>query len=162
MTDIAAVALTLAIVTGPVFAQSSLPDPRITPGAVNPDVTQETIGTTICVRGWTRTVRPPERYTYALKRRQIREYGYQDRRLRDFEEDHLIPLSVGGSPTDPRNLWPEPRTAPDGWTADMKDELEAVLSRLVCQHRVPLDVAQSAFAADWEAAYRLYIQRERE
>jgi hypothetical protein len=38
-----------------------------------------------------------------LKRQQIREYGYADRHLGAYEEDHLIPLSIGGAPYDPRN-----------------------------------------------------------
>ena len=38
------------------WAQVDLPDPRLTPGALNPGVTQESIGDTICVAGWTRTV----------------------------------------------------------------------------------------------------------
>ena len=135
----------------------SLPDPRLTPGAINPAVTEATIDATICVRGWTRTIRPPADYTEALKRRQIREYGYGDRRLRSYEEDHLIPLDAGGSPDDPRNLWPEPRQAVDGWDADRKDELEAVMVRLVCEHRVPLREAQRAMASDWIAAYRRYV-----
>ena len=57
-------------------------------------------------------------------------------------EDHLVPLDLGGAPYDPRNLWPEPRATADGWNADVKDELEAVLSRLVCSGRVPLAEAQ--------------------
>jgi len=51
---------------------------------------------------------PPENYTHELKIEQIREYGYSDINLRDYEEDHLIPLELGGNPTDPKNLWPEP------------------------------------------------------
>ena len=31
------------------WAQMDLPDPRLTPGALNPGVTQENIGDTICV-----------------------------------------------------------------------------------------------------------------
>jgi hypothetical protein len=42
----------------------------------NPDVTQDTIDSTICVSGWTSTVRPPSSYTTALKIQQIAEYGY--------------------------------------------------------------------------------------
>ena len=76
------------------WAQMDLPDPRLTPGALNPGVTQENIGDTVCVAGWTRTVRPPENYTEDLKRRQIREYGYADRRLGHYEEDHLVPLDL--------------------------------------------------------------------
>jgi hypothetical protein len=68
-------------------AQSSLPDRSVTPGAINPAVTQDDIQSTICVRGWTRTVRPPERYTYRLKREQIRQREYADRRLGHYEED---------------------------------------------------------------------------
>jgi hypothetical protein len=92
-----------------------LPDPARTPGAINPAVTQETIGSTICVRGWTRTIRPPGQYTSALKRQQIRDFGYADRRMSDYEEDHLVPLGLGGSPTDPHPsacFWVErPETA---------------------------------------------------
>ena len=46
-------------VPAPSYAQDALPDPIRTPGAINPAVTQETIGTTICMRGWTRTIRLP-------------------------------------------------------------------------------------------------------
>lgn len=148
------------LLPGAALAQSSLPDPALTPGAVNPDVTQDNIQETICVPGWTRTVRPPEEYTYELKRRQIREYGYADRRLRDYEEDHLIPLSLGGSPTDPRNLWPEPRFPADGWTADRKDELEAALALEVCAGEVSLAEAQQAIAHDWREAWQRYVPAE--
>ena len=79
----------------------------LTPGAVNPDVTQATIGSTICVRGWTRTVRPPVDYTNALKVKQMRMYGEAGDSSR-YQEDHLISLELGGAPSDPRNLWPEP------------------------------------------------------
>jgi hypothetical protein len=86
-----------------------------------------------------------------------REFGYADRRLGAYEEDHLVPLDLGGAPYDPRNLWPEPRVTPDGWNADLKDELEAVLSRQVCSGRVPLAEAQAAIAADWTAAYNRFV-----
>lgn len=135
----------------------SLPNPALTPGAVNPAVTQANIGSTICVRDWTRTVRPPERYTERLKWEQIRAYGYSDRRLRDFEEDHLIPLDLGGSPTDPRNLWPEPRNPADGWGARRKDRLEVTLARDVCRGTLTLDAARKAIATNWKAAYVRYV-----
>ena len=31
----------------------------LTPGMLNPEVTPATIGSTICVHGWTQTIRPP-------------------------------------------------------------------------------------------------------
>jgi hypothetical protein len=67
--------LTLVAAT-PAVGQGALPDSTRTPGALNPDVTQATIGSTICVRGWTRTIRPPRQYTSAMKRQQLREFGY--------------------------------------------------------------------------------------
>ena len=72
----------------------------LTPGALNPDVTEETIRSTICVRGWTRTVRPPVEYTNDLKVKQMRDYG-ETGPTSQYQEDHLISLELGGAPTDP-------------------------------------------------------------
>jgi hypothetical protein len=138
-------------------AQNALPDPAKTPGATNPAVTQQTITQTICVKGWTRQVRPPEDVTEPLKRQQIEEYGYRNRRLRSYEEDHLIPLELGGAPNDPRNLWPEPHYMRDGWGSYAKDRLEYKLNQLVCDGTLPLADAQAAIAKDWVAAYRRYL-----
>ena len=77
------------------------------PGVLNRDVTQATIRTTICRRGWTRTIRPPVSYTNDLKRKGLRRYGLRGPPSA-FQEDHLISLELGGHPSDPRNLWPEP------------------------------------------------------
>jgi len=107
--------------------------------------------------GWTRIVRPAVGYTEELKRQQMAAFGYHDRRLSHYEEDHLIPLGLGGAPSDPRNLWPEPRTPPDGWGADRKDELEFVLNQLVCSGGLPLPEAQRAIATNWIAAYLRYV-----
>src|SRR5690349_7314738 len=53
----------------------SRPDPRCTPGAVNPGVTQATIATTICRSGWTSTVRPPESITQPEKLASMAAYS---------------------------------------------------------------------------------------
>lgn len=134
----------------------ALPDPQLTPGAVSSTVTQSNIYQTICKRGYTRTMRPPESYTERLKREQIRDYRYGDRWLRDYEEDHLIPLELGGSPTSPENLWPEPWHVVGGWGASRKDRIENRLNHLVCRGRVSLAAAQAAIASDWIGAYRRY------
>jgi hypothetical protein len=111
-------------------------DPVRTPGVLNPDVTQATIGTTICVQGWTRTVRPPTEYTNALKLRQMRAYG-ETGPPSAFQEDHLISLELGGHPTDPRNLWPEPYPR-----AAQVDEIENALNAQVCGGSLTLEQAQ--------------------
>ena len=132
---------------------SGEPDPVLTPGALNPAVTQTTIRTTICVSGWTATIRPPSSYTTALKIQQIAQYGYGDPSTAAYEEDHLIPLELGGAPRDPHNLWPEPyaATLPDGRDvgARVKDALETSLKRAVCAGTVTLAVAQAEIGDHW-------------
>jgi hypothetical protein len=125
-----------------------LPDPSCTPGATDPRVTQDNITSTICVPGYTRTVRPPVTYTNALKIDQMRAYGMTNLTPRDVEEDHQIPLELGGHPTDPKNLWPEPRRSVGG-QAETKDELENRLHALVCAGRMTLIEAQQCIAVDW-------------
>ena len=109
---------------------------QLTPGVLNPQVRQANIGSTICVRGWTKTVRPPASYTSELKRKQIPEYGLTGS-LADFQEDHLISLELGGDPTDPRNLWPEPVKR-----ATEVDRIENELNRKVCEGSLSLAEAQ--------------------
>ena len=144
----------LLCVAGTALA-GDLPDPVLTPGALNPEVNQGNISRTVCVKGWTKTVRPPAYYTNKLKKNQIRQYGYQDTDPRHYEEDHLVPLSVGGNPTDPRNLWPQPRNSE--WNAERKDELEFALYKAVCRGEIPLVEAQNAFATNWITAYKRYM-----
>jgi hypothetical protein len=89
---------------------------------LNPDVTQATIFETVCVRGWTKTVRPPFSVSNAIKLAKLRERGLTAADKSRFELDHIIPLALGGSPDDPRNLQLEP------WSeADAKDDVEACL-----------------------------------
>jgi hypothetical protein len=111
-------------------------DPVRTPGVLNPDVSEATLAATICKHGWTRTIRPPTAYTDALKRRQLREYGLAGP-ISGYQEDHLISLELGGHPTDPRNLWPEPYPR-----AASVDTIENELNAQVCGGALSLGDAQ--------------------
>jgi hypothetical protein len=113
-----------------------LASPVLTPGVLNPDVTQSTIATTICVHGWTRTIRPPSSYTSSLKREQMAAYAMPGSPS-DYQEDHLISLELGGHPTDPRNLWPQPYPR-----AGQIDVIENELNDSVCAGRLTLAEAQ--------------------
>jgi hypothetical protein len=144
----------LAIV---IMAQVVMPNPSVTPGVTNPNVTQSNIQSTICVSGFTATIRPPSSYTTSLKVRQLAS-GYAvngDYETSHYEEDHLISLELGGHPTDPRNLWPEPYA--DKYGARIKDRLENKLHDLVCSMAISLRTAQKAIAGNWEAAYVKYV-----
>ena len=133
------------------------PDPALTPGTLNPAVSQATIGSTICVSGWTATVRPSSSFTTALKIKQIVQYGYSDTQTSAYEEDHLISLELGGAPADARNLWPEPYTVTlaDGRStgARTKDGFETKLKNQVCAGSITLAQAQSEIGIHWVHAY---------
>ena len=127
--------------TSTTVAELVLPDASITPGALNPRVRQATLAKTICKRGWTRTIRPPVAYTNALKRRQMIMYG-ETGSLSEYEEDHFIPLELGGAPRSPKNLWPEPRSE-----SRRSDPLETKLKRQVCKAMLSLKAARAAIRA---------------
>jgi hypothetical protein len=123
--------------TAPV-SQLVLPDPSITSGALNATVRQSTIRETICKSGWTKTIRPPVSYTNALKIQQMVLYE-ETGSPSDYEEDHFIPLELGGAPKNPKNLWPEPR-----FQSKRSDPLENQLKRKVCTGVMTLKKARAA------------------
>lgn len=123
-----------------------LPDANCTPGTVNPNVTQANISQTICVSGFTKTIRPSSTYTNQLKQQQMQAYGFTDN-IKLHEEDHLISLELGGSPEDPKNLWPEPGASPNP-----KDKIENFLHAAICAGKIQLQDAQSRIAKDWTTA----------
>jgi hypothetical protein len=125
----------------------SLPDPRCTPGAIDPHVTQGNLARTICRSGYSASVRPPESITEPEKRASLRAYG-DHRPLHYYEYDHLVSLELGGARNDARNLWPEPGASPNP-----KDSLENRLHARVCHGEMSLAAAQLAIARDWVSAY---------
>jgi hypothetical protein len=126
-----------------------LPNSSLTPGTTDPRVTQANIHQTICVSGYTATVRPPESITAPEKRASMAAYG-DTGPPSAYEYDHLISLEIGGAPNDLRNLWPEPgRYNP-------KDGLENYLHRQVCSGAISLATAQHEIATNWVAAYHAW------
>ena len=142
-----AVVVLSAAVTAAVVAVPSGPPPTTTatapaglflapvPGALNPAVTQATIRQTICVPGWTATIRPPSTFTAALKTRQIFLYHLPPG---SYEEDHLVSLELGGAPANPANLWPEPQPR-----AGQVDLIENQLKHQICAGTITLAQAQT-------------------
>jgi hypothetical protein len=126
-----------------------LPDPRLTPGASDPAVTQANIHSTICQHGYTRLVRPPFQVSNRLKH-QVMDLYHVAGSTHDYELDHLVPLELGGSPTALNNLWPQSWTSPG---AHEKDNVELYLHDRVCQGSMTLLDAQHAIATDWYAVY---------
>jgi hypothetical protein len=124
-------------------------------GTVNGDVTQADIQQTICVPGWTATVRPSTSYTNGVKAKLLRERGLPQSDSAKYELDHVIPLALGGHPRKLENLWLQPW---DGeWSARVKDRLEVKLKAMVCNGEITLERARRAIATDWIAAYKNYV-----
>ena len=103
------------------------PDPKLTPGAIF-DVTLQDISSP----GYSKKVR---HVTSEVKHEVFAEYGITEHLPGEYEVDHLIPLSIGGS-NSIKNLWPESyRTV---WNARVKDRLEDRLHALVIRGKLDL------------------------
>jgi hypothetical protein len=130
-----------------------LPDPKCTPGATSPAVTQANLKSTICrTGGYTKSIRPSVDITSREKRLNATSYGYNGS-LGNAEYDHLISLELGGDPNDERNLWVEP--ADPGHKSGInnkKDPVESKLHTAVCAGQVTLTAAQHAIVTDWTTA----------
>jgi len=132
----------------------TLPNASLHPGATNQNVSQDNIQSTICTKGFTKPIRPPEQYTSDLKKKQLRDEGLPGSPS-DYEEDHLISLELGGDPKDEKNLWPEPwenkgsALAAAGTGAESKDKVENQTNKLVCSGKMSLSDAQTRIASDW-------------
>jgi hypothetical protein len=137
-TETATTTTTTTTLPGPQFV---LPDPAITPGVLNRNVRQGTIRKTICKSGWTATIRPPVSYTNALKIQQMVLYE-EPGSPSEYEEDHFVPLELGGAPRNPKNLWPEPHLQ-----SSKSDPLETKLKRQVCKGIIKLAKARATIRA---------------
>jgi hypothetical protein len=140
----------IALLIAATLALPLAADPNPTTGVANPAVTDTNIGQTICVPGWSATVRPPASYTDRLKREQLPPGT--DPSL--FEEDHVWAISDGGNPTDPRNLRPQAWEGPDG--AKAKDhQVEDVVHRAICKRQMTLEQGHAVIAA-WILSHHPY------
>ena len=154
--------LSMATIMGTASAATPdwvLPNSKVTPGALNPSVNQANINQNICKANWTGTIRPPVSYTNKLKATQMASTYKSEMAIfgmpaANYEEDHLISLQLGGSPTDPKNLWPQPYA---GNNAHRKDVVETKLKNMICSAKISLADAQKAIATNWVLAYNKYV-----
>jgi hypothetical protein len=120
---------------------------------LNLDVTQDSIAQTICVPGYTKSVRPATSFTNGVKALLLKREGVDPSTAADYELDHIIPLALGAHPRKLDNLALQP------WDeAKRKDRIEAKLHCLVCSGQVELADAQREIVDDWQAAYHRYAR----
>ena len=142
-----AAGVTPAAAQDPAAAAPIMPNRQLTPG----DVLDVSLAD-LQVRGYSKTVR---NVPIAVKRQVYASYGITHWVTGEYEVDHLIPLSIGGS-NSTRNLWPESYLT-EPWNARTKDRLEYRLLVLVRAGKLDLHTAQQAIATDWIAAYKQYV-----
>ena len=144
--------IALLMLASPVKAQTAVPDPTITPGAVRTTDVDEICSTgTKQLRHWDRN----------RDDRIMAEYGLPLGPHPQYEVDHLIPLCLGGADSD-LNLWPEPRRSIEPiWNAERKDELEARMCALACSGALDVAAAQRSIADDWTEAYGRFFPESR-
>jgi hypothetical protein len=95
----------------------------------------------ICVRGYTKVVRPSSRFTNEVKAKLMRESGLAESLMSAYELDHIVPLALGGHPRKLANLTLQPWGGEHG--AHRKDLLERRLQILVCRGELQLTEAQA-------------------
>jgi hypothetical protein len=136
---------------------NGIADHTCTPGLINPSLT----AAQLCAAGFsTRTIRPPVRYTDVLKKRLMASYGLTTQSPEFYELDHELSLEDLGHPSDPRNLWPQPRgktmpgSQPTGVepNAEEKDQVESAVHRMICAdptNTTNIASLQARLVADW-------------
>jgi hypothetical protein len=129
-----------------------VPDPKCTPGAINPSLTLDVLKNpnfaTACVRD--KATQPIDKAaTYRWY--QIPKPTQNAGETQTCELDHFISLELGGADT-LDNIWPQ--CGPSGVTLDKrffkrKDTVENYLAKQVRDGKMSLTDAQKGIAADW-------------
>lgn len=129
-----------------------IPDPRCTPGGINPSVTLAVLKNPAWRTGCIRNHETSEK----TKHKAYRWYGLRDphRNYGDTqvcELDHLVPLELGGA-DGLGNIWPEcgpSDTVLQDRYFKKKDRVENYLAYEVRSGKMPLADAQRGIAANW-------------
>ena len=121
------------------------PDPSLTPGVVNPLLSQAVI----CDPQF-RTWRYRKLY-YAEEKQVCLAYHLNDCPGPLYEMDHLIAIYDGGS-NEIGNIWPQPIAQ-----ARIKDILERWVHRQICTGKMSLPQGQALLSHDWPATTLLLL-----
>jgi len=157
--------LALFLIAIPMSAQTAnygangaykLPDPKVTPGAVNPNVVADLSGAPHMVNGVemnmcakdfrTGPIRATIKNFPKIKQTACTAYGVAKCDA-SVEGDHLISIEIGGCQDCQTNVWPQPMSE-----AKVKDfYVEDKLPKAVCAGKLTLSDAQQCIATDWVA-----------
>jgi hypothetical protein len=113
--------------------------------AIDQNIDQSNIATTICTPGWTKKVRPSSAWAAKTKLTLLRAKGLTWADRGDYELDHIVPLALGGAPRRLDNLQVQPWEGPTG--AKAKDVIETRIHRAVCAGKLTLNQGRACFLA---------------
>ncbi|MBV9798372.1 MAG: hypothetical protein JO039_10035 [Solirubrobacterales bacterium] len=120
-------------------------DPRCTPGVLNPAAAANP-RKTICRRGYETELAKREAAARALKIAMMVRYGSTGNPS-TYVVAERVPAEDGGSPTDPKNLWPMPLY---GWGGALTESAVAnSLHDQICQDAVTVREATRVLEGDW-------------
>lgn len=115
-------------------------------------VTQQTITSTICHRGYIAHVMPSIDEQIRLKGRLLEQRGIGPSSASTYALDFRMPVLLGGSPDAEENFEVIP------WEGDRgerrKRRFTVFLRHCVCAGELPLSRAQAAISGDWSRQYR--------
>ncbi len=129
-----------------------VPDPRCTPGGIDPSVTADVLRNrawrTGCIRNC-QTSEAEKHITYRWYGIRVPRRNYGETQV--CELDHLVPLELGGA-DGLGNIWPE--CGPSAVALDVryfkiKDRVEDYLADKVKSGNMSLAAAQRGIASDW-------------
>lgn len=127
------------------IAHDSMPDPACTPGAVFEGRTREEL----CAFGYSKKVR---NVSQSMKDRVYAAYGVRHHASGEYQVDHHISLSLGGS-NDFSNLWPEAALPKPGYHE--KDAVEHFLYAKLCEGELSVKEVQALVSRHWKDVYVL-------
>jgi hypothetical protein len=139
-----------------------LPDPVLTPGAILPSIADDRL----CTKD--RRVRAPE-IAKELEDEVFAAYGIRSPKPGQWKIDVLIPVELGGDPSNIKNLFPLPYSInADGSDlgANTKRLAEVAVLRQLCgasqtsPQKITFAEAREQFANNWPVLYREFVDKE--
>lgn len=121
-------------------------------------VTQDNIQDTICKDGWSALPYViQDSYRYDVMNHQFSSQAYAVTDPLAYTESYIVPPSLGGSPKDQDNMWPEPITNDvQGQNLGVAEKLvtDQWLHDQVCTGVITLEDAQNDEINNWVDAYK--------
>lgn len=140
LASLAAVCVLAGCASAPPPIATRQATPSVPAEVLNPDVTQASILQTVCVAGYTASVRPSMSFTNGVKQKLLRERGLPLSAAADYELDHVVPLALGGHPRALANLQLQAWEGERG--AKAKDVIERLYQTRVCAGQMGLEEAR--------------------